>query len=86
MRLASLLAAAVLACGLQLATAQTAVVVRPPAAPGPTVVAVVPAAPVARVAARPVVRRAARKQARRAARKQARRSARRTARRVARRS
>ena len=74
-RLRFLLAAAVLTLGVQLASAQTAVVVRPPAAPGPTVVAVTPAVrPVVRVApARPAVRRAVRKQQRKVARRTARR-------------
>ena len=80
-RITKLLLLASFLLAFQFANAQTAaVVVRPPAAPGPTVVAV------AATPAAPVARRVARKQARKAARRQTRKVARRTARRVARRS
>ena len=84
-RIAHLLTAVVLAFGVQFASAQTAVVVRPPAAPGPTVVAVTPVAPVARAVARQQARKQVRRQARKATRRTARRTARRTVRRAARR-
>ena len=72
-------AIAALSLAAHFASAQTAVVVRPAALPGPTVVAVTPAVPVAAaVAARPVARKKARRVTRRVARRTTRRVLRRT--------